>query len=79
MSLSKENKKKMEIIIGDNNNSVSPETRLKEMASIRIYDDEKVYKQLDKIEQMIKTVWKKEDIIIKQLTVIGRIVERKKR
>lgn len=79
MSLSKENKAKMDIIIGNDNRPVSTDDRLKEMASIRIYEDEEIHKKVEKLERMIKTVWRKEDIIIKQLTVIGGLIERGKK
>jgi hypothetical protein len=43
------------------------------MSSIRVLDDERV----DELMRMIRTVWKKQDITIKMLTKIGRILEEK--
>ena len=55
----------------DGRTNVSTSRRIKEMSTIRIYEDKKLHEQIDNLERMIKTCWKKEDIIIKMLTRIG--------
>ena len=51
----------------------NPKRRLKQHASIRIYEDDRI----DELERDIKTCWKKLDIIIKMLTAMGYKIGRR--
>lgn len=55
----------------DDTNIPHPSERLKQMETTRIIQDDRI----EDIDRMIRTVWKKQDITIKMLTRMGRILE----